>query len=55
MKMIFITKETYENNGLEVIDNIGILWLNEKYIEEESGHKNLLLLQTNMTQCKNVN
>ena len=40
--MANITKETYENNDIEVItDNLNRLWLNEKYIEEQSDHKNL--------------
>ena len=37
-----ITKETLENNGIEVIvDSVNALWLNEKNIEEKLGHKNL--------------
>ena len=37
-----ITKETCENNGIEVIvDSVNALWLNEKNIEEKLGHKNL--------------
>ena len=37
-----ITKETWENNGIEVIvDSVSALWLNEKNIEEKLGHKNL--------------
>ena len=37
-----ITKETWENNGIEVIvDSVNTLWLNEKNIEEKSSHKNL--------------
>ena len=37
-----ITKETWENNGIEVIvDIVNALWLNEKNIEEKLGHKNL--------------
>ena len=40
--MINITKETLENNGIEVIvDSVNTLWLNEKNIEEKLGHKNL--------------
>ena len=40
--MVNITKETYENNDIEVItDNLSRLWLNEKHIEEQLGHKNL--------------
>ena len=41
-KMVNITKETLENNGIEVIvDSVNALWLNEKDIEEKLGHKNL--------------
>ena len=40
--MVNITKETLENNGIEVIvDSVNALWLNEKDIEEKLGHKNL--------------
>ena len=40
--MIDSTKETLENNDIEVIiDGVNTLWLNEKHIEEQSGHKNL--------------
>ena len=40
--MVSITKETNENNGIEaIVDSMGNLWLNEKHIEEELGHKNL--------------
>ena len=41
-KMVNITKETLENNDIEVIvDSVNALWLNEKNIEEKLGHKNL--------------
>ena len=40
--MIDITKETLENNDIEVIvAGANPLWLNEKDIEEQLGHKNL--------------
>ena len=40
-----ITKETWENNGIEVIvDSVNKLWLNEKHIEEQLGHKNLQVI-----------
>ena len=40
--MFNITKETLENNGIEVmVDSANALWLNEKNIEEKLGHKNL--------------
>ena len=42
-KMVNISKETYENNNIEVIvHSIGMLWLNEKHIEEKLGLKDLL-------------
>ena len=38
MKMFFITKEAYRNNGIEVtVDNNGALWLNERHTEEKLG------------------
>ena len=42
IKMAAITKETYENNGIEVItDKLGKLWLNERHVQEQLGLKNL--------------
>ena len=41
-KMFNITKEMYENNSIEVItDNLNTLWLNERHVEQQLGHKNL--------------
>ena len=41
-KMVNITKESLENNDIEVIvDSVNSLWLNERHIEEQLGHKNL--------------
>ena len=41
-KMVNISKETFENNGIEVkVDNVYTLWLNERHIWEQLGHKNL--------------
>ena len=41
-KMVNITKETLENNDIEVIvGSVNILWLNERHIGEQLGHKNL--------------
>ena len=38
--MVDISRETYERNGIEtIVDNDGILWLNEQHIEEVLGHK----------------
>ena len=43
--MFNITKKTLENNGIEVIvDSVNTLWLNEKHIEEQLGHKNLQVI-----------
>ena len=40
--MIDITKETLLKNDIEVIlDSVNTLSLNEKYTEEQIGHKNL--------------
>ena len=41
-KMINITKETFENNGIEVIvdNNVNALWLNERHVEKQLGRKN---------------
>ena len=40
--MVDITKETLENNDIEVIiDGVNTLWLNEKHIEEQLGQKTL--------------
>ena len=40
--MVNVTKEIYETNGIEVItDKIGELWLNERRVQQQLGHKNL--------------
>ena len=40
--MVDISRKTYVRNGIEAIaDNDGILWLNERHIEEGLNHKNL--------------
>ena len=50
-KMVNISKETYENNGIEVrVDGIGTLCLNEKHIEEKLGHKNLPVITNKYDQ-----
>ena len=47
-KMVNITKETYENNGIEVITNkLGELQLNERHAQQQLGHNIYLHLQTN--------
>ena len=40
--MVDINRKMYERNGAEtIVDREGILWLNEKQIEEELDHKNM--------------
>ena len=40
--MTDISRKTYERNGIKtIVDNDGILWLNEKHIEEGLDHKNM--------------
>ena len=42
VKWLILAKKTSENNNTEVIvDGSGMLWLNEKHIEEKLGYKNL--------------
>ena len=41
MKMVDISRKSYERNGVEItVDNDEILWLNEKHIAEGLDHKN---------------
>ena len=45
--MVDISRETYEGNGIEtIVDNDGLLWLNEKHIEEGLDYKNLWEIKT---------
>ena len=38
--MVDISRKMYERNGIEtIVDNDGILWLNEKHIKEGLDHK----------------
>ena len=40
--MVDIRRKTYETNGIEIIiENDGILWLNETHMEEGLDHENL--------------
>ena len=40
--MANLIRETYEANGIEVITHeFGKLWLNERHVEKQLGHKNL--------------
>ena len=45
--MVDISRETYEGNGIEtIVDNDGLLWSNEKHIEEGLDYKNLWKIKT---------
>ena len=45
--MVDISRKKYERNGIEtIVDNDGILWLNEKYIEEGLDHKDFQEITT---------
>ena len=52
--MVNITKETYENNGIEVIiDKFGKLWLNGRHVQQQLGLKNLPALTNKYDEeCK---
>ena len=40
--MADINRKAYERNGIEtIVDNDGILWLNEKHVEQGLDHKEL--------------
>ena len=42
IKMVNISRKKYERNGRDtIVDNEGIMWLNEKHKEEVLDHKNL--------------
>ena len=46
-KMVDISRQKCKRNGIEtIIDNDGILWLNEKRIEERLDHNNLRKIAT---------
>ena len=50
-KMVNITKETYENNAIEVIAHkFDELWLNESHVQQQLGHKNLPALTNKCSQ-----
>ena len=49
--MVDISRKTYERNGVEpIVDSDGILWLNEKHIEEGLDHKKLRKTTVNIFQ-----
>ena len=56
-KMIKISPEKYEQNGIEILfNNFGRLWLNEKHIENTIAHsalQNINILQNIENKDKN--
>ena len=45
--MVDINKNTHERNGVcTIVNNDGILWLNEKHVEEGLDHKNVREIST---------
>ena len=42
--MVFITEDTWKENGVEVITVDNVKWLNEKHIEKRFGHSNLAMM-----------
>ena len=54
-KLVHIGKETYENNDIEVmVDGIGMLWLNEKRLEEKLGQKTLPVITNKYDQVAQI-
>ena len=54
--MVNITKETYENNGIEVkIDKFDTLWLNEKHVQQQLRHRNLRTVTNKYENTENAN
>ena len=49
--MVFITENTWKNNGIEVIIVNNIKWLNEKHLENNLGHSNLSTLTLKYVDC----
>ena len=42
--MVGISRKAYERNHVgKIVDNDGVLWLNEKHIEHGLDHKNILV------------
>ena len=42
INMVDISRKTYKRNGIKtIVDNEGVLWLNEKHIEKGLDHKNV--------------
>ena len=49
--MIFIIKNTWKSNGIEVIIVNNVKWLNEKHLEIKLGHSNLSMLTLKNAAC----
>ena len=44
INIVYISRETFEENSVKtVVDNDGIMWLNENHIEQGLDHKKLLM------------
>ena len=44
--MVYIIKGTYEANDIEIkTDEFGKLWLNERHVQGQLGHKNFKKIQ----------
>ena len=49
--MVFITENTWKNNGIEVIIVNNVKWLNEKHFENNLGHSNLSMMALKYVDC----
>ena len=49
--MVFITENTWKNNGIEVIIVNNVKSLNEKHLEIRLGHSNLSMLTLKYADC----
>ena len=49
--MVFITANTWKNNGIEVIIVNNVNWLNEKHLENSLGHSNLSMITLKYGDC----
>ena len=54
VKWVDISKETYENNDIEIIVDDNGTWLNEKHIVEKLRHKNLPVITNTIQYIKGI-
>ena len=53
--MVDISRKAFERNDTEtIVNNDGILWLNEKHIEEGLGNKNLREITIKIRNIENI-